>query len=142
MSIPTNFFKEPHKTMGVFYPRHYLIAAFGTLPEAQNVQKNLLNSGFPRDEVLLVSGPEFIAFEEQETNAVMREISRFFRTEQLSTDHNLHFAHEDAYFVFVHGPNEQTKKKACDIVQEHAPLAAHYYDRVAVDQLAGSYSTD
>ncbi len=142
MSIPAKFFKESHKTLGVFYPRHYLIAAFRTLPEAQNVQRNLLSSGFPQDEVLLVSGPEFIAFEEQETNPVMREISRFFRTEQLSTDHNLHFAHEHAYFVFVHCPGERMKKKAWDIVQEGAPLAAHYYDRVAVDQLAGSYSTD
>jgi hypothetical protein len=142
VSIPATFFKEPHTALGVFYPRHYLIAAFRTLPDGQRVRKNLLNVGFPRDEVLLVSGPEFIDFEKHESNSVMREISRFFRTEQLSTDHNLHFAHEHAYFVFVHCPREQSKEKAWGIVQEADPLAAHYYDRVAVDQLAGDYSTD
>jgi hypothetical protein len=142
MSVHASFFKEPYTAMGVFYPRHYLIAAHRTLPEAQEVKKNLLNAGFPRDEVLLVSGPEFIEFEAQESSAVMREISRFFKTEQLSTDQNLHFAHEHAYFIFVHATTEQSKAKAWGIVQEGRPLAAHYYDRVAVDQLAGNYSTD
>ncbi|MEO5925630.1 MAG: hypothetical protein ABIR70_17540 [Bryobacteraceae bacterium] len=145
MSVQATFFKESHTSLGVFYPMHYMIAVFDTLPAAHRAEKNLRNASFRDDDVLVCTGPEFIEFEKRETGvagSIMQAISRFFKTEQLSTDHNLELAEHYAAFLFVHCPKEQSKIEAWDIVQEEKPLTAHYYDRIAVDQLAGGFSTD
>jgi len=145
MSVPASFFKESHTSLGVFYPMHYMVAVFDTLVAAHRAEQNLRNANFRDSDVLVASGPEFIEFEQRETGvagAVMQELSRFLKTEQLSTDHHLELAERYAALLFVHCPDEKSKVKAWDAIQQEKPLTAHYYDRVAVEELAGGYSTD
>jgi hypothetical protein len=145
MSVQASFFKESHTSLGVFYPIHYIVAVFDTLAAAHRAEKNLRNAGFRDEDLFVATGPEFIEFEKRETGvagAIMQGISRFFKTEQLSTDHNLALAERYAAFIFVHCPHEKSKNKAWDIIHEELPLVAHYYERFSVDQLAGEFSTD
>ncbi len=145
MSRLADFFKETHTAFGIFYPLHCLIAVFANLDAAQEVSKKLRYAGFAEDEVITVEGSEFIKLEKEETglgNFLMQELSRFIGAEQISTDHNLDFAHRGAAFVVVHCPTEKTKMEAWDVMKPSAPLAAHYYSKNSVDHLAGGFSTD
>ncbi|HSR06724.1 MAG TPA: hypothetical protein VLM42_06210 [Bryobacteraceae bacterium] len=84
------------------------------------------------DDVIAAEGSDFVALEKEETglgNFLMQELSRFVGAEQISTDHNLEFAHSGAAFLVVHCPTEKTKKEAWDAMKLSAPLAAHYYSK-------------
>ncbi len=145
MSVHASFFKESHTSFGVFYPMHYIVAVFDTLSAAHRVEKNLRGANFRDDDLIACSGPEFIEFEKHETGlggAIMRALSRFFKTEQLSTDHDLALAERFAAFLFVYCPRDSQKQRAWDIVQQESPIAAHYFDRGSVEQLAGNVNTD
>lgn len=145
MSTLADFFKETHTALGIFYPLHCLVAVFPSLDAAQEVSKKLRYAGFAEDEVIAVQGSEFIELEKEETNLgsfLMQALSRFLATEQISTDHNLDFAHRGGAFVVVHCPTEKTKNEAWDVMKPLAPLAAHYYSKDSVDHLAGGFSTD
>ncbi len=145
MSKLAEFFKETHTSMGIFYPLHCIIAVFSSPEAAQEVLQRLRHAGFAEDEAIAVEGRQFIDLEKEETNLgsfLMQALSRFLATEQISTDHNLEFAHRGAGFVVAHCPNEKMKKKAWDLMKQLAPLAAHYYDKASVDHLAGGFSTD
>ena len=145
MSRLSDFFKETHTALGVFYPLHCLVAVFPDLAAAQLVARKLRDAGFAEDEVIAVEGSEFIELEKEETglgNILMQEISRDLGAEQISTDNNLELARRGAAFVVVHCPTDKTKKEAWDVIQPSAPLAAHYYSRALVDHLAGGFKTD
>lgn len=145
MSRLSEFFKETHTALGIFYPLHCLVAAFRNFDAAQQVAVKVRQAGLAEDEVIAVEGSEFIELEKEETglgNALMQQFSRELGAEQVSTDHNLDFAGLGAGFVFVHCPAEKTKQEAWSVMQPLAPLAAHYYSRGSVDHLAGGFSTD
>jgi hypothetical protein len=142
MSVSTSFFKESVSSLGVFYPMHYLVAVFPDLQTAQKVRRNLLDGAFKEADVLAISGKDFIELETVASGVIMRGLSRFFKTEQLSTDHNLELAEQRAGFVFVHCPTDRDKIKAWEVIKHDRPLAAHYYERAGVDELAGGLSTD
>ena len=142
--MPT-FSKKPTRLLDFFYPLHCLIAVFPSLDIAQQVSKKLRYAGFAEEDVVAAEGSDFVELEKEETglgNFVMQELSRFIGAEQISTDHNLEFAHRGAAFVVVHCPTEKTKKEAWDVMKPSAPLAAHYYSKGSVDHLAGDFSTD
>jgi hypothetical protein len=145
MSSLANFFKEKHKSFGVFYPLHYLVAVFPDLEVAQVVTRKLRNQGFAEDEVISAEGREFIDLEREEERGLgtflMQELSRFLSTEQISTDHNVELALGGAAFVMAYCPTEKSKKEAWETMQASAPLAAHYYSEGSVDHLAGGLST-
>jgi len=145
MSRLSEFFKETHTALGIFYPLHCMVAVFPTLVVAKQVREKLRNARFGEDDVIAADGAEFIELEKEETglgSILMQELSRFLGAEQISTDHNLEFAEQGAALVVVHCPTEKLKDQAWEVVQSASPLAAHYYSRGSVDHLAGGFSTD
>jgi hypothetical protein len=55
MSLLTGFFKESDTQLGVFYPKHYLIAVFRDARAAQKAVKELWAAGFAEDEAIAVA---------------------------------------------------------------------------------------
>ncbi len=51
------FFKESDTSMGVFYPLHYVLAAFETKSRADEILSRFLEAGFAADDVAAVDGP-------------------------------------------------------------------------------------
>ena len=144
MSLFTNFFKESDTQLGVFYPNHYLIAVFRNLETAQHAVTNLRLAGFAEDEVIAGAGQDFIKLAKEETGLgsfLMQALSRFFATEQMSHDSDLDLAQYGAAFVAVHCPAEEIKKKAWNVLQPEAPLAARYYSNIGIEHLAGDLVT-
>jgi hypothetical protein len=145
MSLLTNFFKESDTRLGLFYPNHYLIAAFWNLGTAQRAVNKLLLASFSEDEVIAAAGQDFIELATEESgvaNFLMQALSRFLATEQMYRDSDLYLARHGAAFIAVHCQTEKTKKEAWDVLRSEFPLAARYYANDGIEHLAGDYFTD
>ncbi|HTM11897.1 MAG TPA: hypothetical protein VL127_03245 [Bryobacteraceae bacterium] len=145
MSLLTGFFKESDTQLGVFYPKHYLIAVFRDSRAAQKAVQDLWTAGFAQDEAIAVAGQEFVDLAKEETgpgNFVMQALSRFFATEQKTHDADLERAQHGAGFVAVHCPAEESKQQAWTMLQPLGPLAARYYSAAGIEHLAGDFSTN
>jgi len=145
MSLLTGFFKESDTQLGVFYPKHYLIAVFRDSRSAQRAVQSLHRAGFPEDEAIAVAGQDFMDLAKEETgpgNFVMQALSRFFATEQKSHDADLVRAQHGAGFVAVHCRTERLKTDAWSVLEPEGPLAARYYGTAGIEHLAGDFMTD
>ena len=145
MSTLTGFFKESDTQLGVFYPKHYLIAVFRDSGAAENAVAGLRRAGFGVDEAICVTGQDFLELAREETgpgNFVMQALSRFFATEQMSHDRDLALARQGAGFVAVHCPIEAAKNQAWNVLQPEDPLAARYYGSDGIEHLAGDFTTN
>jgi hypothetical protein len=145
MSLLTGFFKESDTQLGVFYPKHYLIAVFRDSRAARKAVEELWEAGFPGDEAIAVAGQEFVDLAKEETgpgNFVMQALSRFFATEQKTHDADLERAQRGAAFVAVHCRTEETMQQAWTMLQPENPLAARYYSAAGIEHLAGDFTTN
>jgi hypothetical protein len=145
MSLLSGFFKESDTQLGVFYPKHYLIAVFRSLENAQRAVAKLRRAGFEEGDVVAVEGREVIQLAKEETgpaNFLMQTLSRFFATEQMSHDHDLHLAEQGAAFVAVYSPTEEDKNEAWIVIEQEAPIAARYYATDGIEHLAGDFTTN
>ena len=145
MSSLAGFFKESDTQLGVFYPKHYLIAAFPNLEMAKPTAAKLRLAGFAADEVIAVGGQDVIELAKEESgpaNFLMQALSRFFATEQMSHDRDLDLAQHGAAFVAVHCPTEKNKQEAWKVIEREAPLAARYYAGNGIEHMAGDFTTN
>ncbi|HEY1756826.1 MAG TPA: hypothetical protein VGG72_15750 [Bryobacteraceae bacterium] len=143
MSRLSAFFKTSDTEFGVFYPKHYLVAIFPTLAEADRAKEDLKRGGRSDEDVISVPGEEVIHFAEDHWikdglwGAAMRELSRIFGTEALYEDQDLEAAKEGAGFVAVYCPTESAKLEAWRVLDPLRPLAARYYSFGGIEHLAG-----
>lgn len=145
MSLLTGFFKESDTQLGVFYPKHYLIAVFRDSRAAQQAVRELWIAGFAQDEAIAVDGQEFMDLAKEETgpgNFVMQALSRFFATEQRTHDSDLERAQRGAGFVAVHCVTDESMQQAWTVLQPENPLAARYYSAAGIEHLAGDFTTN
>lgn len=145
MSTLKGFFKESDTQLGVFYPKHYLIAVFGDFAVAQRAVASVRMAGFAEDEAIAVAGADVLDLTKEESgpgNFVMQAASRFFATEQVSHDSDLRLAARGAAFVAVHCPLPKAKDQAWAILEAQAPLAARYYAGDGIEHLAGDFTTN
>lgn len=145
MSKLKEFFKESDTQLGVFYPRHYLIAAFRDIESARQAVTKLRLGGFSEDEATAVPGADVLDLEKEESgpgSSLMQAMSRFFATEQVSHDDDLRLAQLGAAFVAVHCPVAKTKDEAWKLIAGERPLAARYYAPDGIEHLAGDFDTN
>jgi hypothetical protein len=133
MSELSTFFKEPVATLGVFYPRHYIIATFPTYSAAKDAYQALRNIGLCADDVMLANSEEVLAFFEHfraDTGPVgtaMRPVSLLFGTEALFAEYDIHHAKEKAGFLAIHSLTDQETEKITAAVTPFAPSSMEWY---------------
>lgn len=145
MSALKEFFKESDTQLGVFYPKHYLIAVFRNFETAQHALAKLRLGGFAEDEAIAVAGADILELTKEETGPgsfLMQAVSRFFATEQVSHDSDVRLAERGAAFVAVHCPMAKTKNEAWKTIEAERPLAARYYANDGIEHLAGDFDTN
>jgi hypothetical protein len=141
MTILAKFFKESDSTLGVFYPKHYIIATFSTFEKTKEAAQALRTAGFSEDEVLALPGSEIIRFfEEFHANAglwsgVMTMLSRAFGTEQLFADNDVERARAGAGFLAVYCPDASAAAHIRSMAEPFEPRAMHYYDAGCIQSL-------
>jgi hypothetical protein len=143
MSTLAAFFKESDTQFGVYYPKHCLMAMYPSLPDADQAQARLVNSGIPRKDVVAVPGEDLLQLAAEHTSKdglwgwLMRHLSRAFSTEAVYADGDLDSAAHGAAVVAVYCPQESTKLAAWDCLKNTHPLVARYYGSIGIDHLAG-----
>ena len=141
MTTLTSFFKESDSALGVFYPRHYIIATFGTFAVAEKAAQALRGAGRFEVEVLAIPGSEILKFfEEFRAHSglwagVMTMLSRGFGTEQSFADDDVHRAQAGAGFLAVHCPDDCDKTRVHALLTPFEPLAMHWYAAGGVESL-------
>jgi hypothetical protein len=141
MTTLTNFFKESDSTLGVFYPKHYIIATFPTFEKTKEAAQALRIAGFGEQEVLALRGAEILKFfEEFRANSglwagVMTMLSRAFGTEQVFADDDVERARAGAGFLAVHAPQQAQATRVQEIVQPFGPRAMHWYEAGGIQVL-------
>lgn len=129
----SEFFKESDATLGIFYPRHYVIATFPKYSAAKEAYQSVRNAGFPEGEAMLATGAEALAFFKHFREdaglwgIVMRPISRFFATEVIYADRDIDHAQEGSGFVAVHSRTEQTTRRITELMNPFAPSSMEWY---------------
>ncbi len=143
MNRLTIFFRNADTQFGVFYPKHYLLAAFPNLADAQRAQAELTHGGRLNEDVLAVSGEEVIRFAEYHRikdglwGALMTPLSRIFGTEALYAERDLAAAQKGAAFLAVRCPTEKVKVAAWKLLAPTHPLVARYYHFGGIEHLVG-----
>jgi len=144
MSELSTFFKESHTSFGVFYPMNCIVAVYDNLKLAKQSRTTLMKAGFLHDEVLAIEGKALVDMEKEETGiggALMQMLSRGIGCEQISTDQNLDLANEGDALLIVHCKSRSQKDRAWAVLEAANPVAANYYERLGVENLAGGLDT-
>lgn len=143
MSRLSTFFKDSDTEFGIFYPKHYLLAVFPNLADADRAKQELNHAGRVDEDVISVSGEEVVHFAEDHLledglwGLLMTELSRMIGTEALYADKDLAAAKQGAAFLAVHCPTEKIKIDAWKFLKPRHPLVARYYSFGGIEHLAG-----
>jgi hypothetical protein len=133
MSELSTFFKEPIATLGVFYPKHYIIATLPTYSAAKDAYQALRKIGYSADDVMLATSEEVLAFFEHFrkdaglVGTAMRPVSLFFGTEALFGEYDIHHAKEKAGFLAIHSVSDQETEKVTETVKPFEPTSMEWY---------------
>jgi hypothetical protein len=141
MTTLTNFFRESESNLGVFYPKHYIIATFGTFAKTEEAAQALRKAGFSENEVLAIPGAEILRyFEEFRDHAglwsgVMTMLSRAFGTEQIFADDDVERARAGAGFLAVYSPEQHQAARVRTLLEPLDPRAMHSYEAGGIQSL-------
>jgi hypothetical protein len=125
------FFHGTETTLGVFYPKHYIFAAFPSLQRAKTAALALKSAGY--SDVLAASAEETSRFFDELRSAagiwgaLMASVSRFFGTEEVFADIDAREAQKGAGFLAVYSPKEAQAEQILDLVAPFDPLVMQLY---------------
>ncbi len=141
MSELATLFREPETSLGVFYPKHYVIATFPSFDAAKSANQALMRLGFDETQSRAVSGSDLLDyFDELHAQTgflgdLMAEFSRLIGTEASFADDYARQAHHGAGFVAAHCSTEDEAQRICDIVRPFEPVAMQWYRAGAIRSL-------
>ena len=127
------FFHGYRTKLGVFYPTHYIFAAFSTFQLAKDAAEKLREVGFSRNEVVAVTAGETLRFFEEMRADVglwgelMTTLSRFFGTEEVFADIDIAESHAGAGLLAAYCPREDEAERVRDLLEPFGPLSMQLY---------------
>jgi hypothetical protein len=143
MSRLMSFFKHSDTVWGIFYPKHYVLAAYSRIEDAEHAKDALKRAGWSDEDVIAVPGKEVVQFAEDDLmehglwGLLMTELSRLLDTEVTYADRDLAAAKNGASFLAVHCPTEDDKNQAWKVLEPTEPIVARYYHLGGIDHLVG-----
>ena len=143
MSVLAEFFKGSETQMGIFAPRGYVVALFPDLHAAEKAERNLVDAGFPPDEVIAVAGADVVNLVKEEASHsgvgafLMQGLSRMFETEEVYADHDFKLASNGAGFLAVHAASDAKKHQAWKLIEPTNPIVARHYSLLGVEHFKG-----
>ena len=134
------FFKEQDRSFGVFYPLHYVVAAFDTPERAEAVRKEFVEAGFGDDEVTSATGSFVTRTLESMKGATWLErfkigFASFLGTELGYIDDDRKLAEHGAGFLFIYTPDDASIENAERLLVRAHPLSARRYDHAGIRRL-------
>lgn len=134
------FFKESDTSFGLFYPLHYVVAAFDSIEHAEAARGRFLTEGFDDDDVAAVSGSFVVNHLESERGAAWYDRLRagFVRTigtEAGFLDDDAHLARRGGAFLFVYTPGNSRAEQSRQLMKRLHPIFARRYHRAGIESI-------
>lgn len=134
-----NFFKESDASWGMFYPKNYLVAGYGSRERAEEVKRQLLDAGFAADDVASASGAFVVEQLEHDPDPgfldrMKQEIARAVGTEAGYIDDDLKHAREGGAFLFAYVPTDDAVARARKIIDASVPVLARRYMALGIER--------
>jgi hypothetical protein len=141
MTTLTNFFKGCDSQLGIFYPKHYIIATFAAFQLAEQAAQALRNTGASDEQVLAIPGEQVLKyFEEFRAHSglwagVMSLLSRGLGTGQVFADDDVEAAYAGAGFLAVHSTTDAETARIQALVVPFEPRTMHWYETGGIHTL-------
>jgi hypothetical protein len=134
------FFKQGDTSFGTFYPRHYIVAGYPSLEDAQAAELAFTEAGISGDDVRAAPGDFVINQLEahREANWLERaqaHIAEFAGTEAGFLENDADLARSGGAFLFLYAPDSRRVQDARAIFAQHQPAYARRYLHVAIERL-------
>lgn len=134
------FFKEQDRSFGVFYPLHYVVAAFETPERADEVRKVFIDAGFDDSDVASTTGSFVTQKLESMSGSSWIErfkigFASFLGTELGYIDDDRKLAQRGAGFLFVYTPDDASIGRTEALLVRAHPLSARRYDHAGIRRL-------
>ena len=135
-----SFFKESDSSMGVFYPLHYVLAAFDNEVRAHEICAKFREDGFAEDDVTVVDGPFLVdQLESLEGSSLLERaeqaLVRGVGTELGYIDDDCKTARRGGCFLFVYTPDKEWTDRAIELLKRAHPIYARRYHRAGIHRI-------
>ena len=140
-SILWKFFDVSDTSLGIFYPKRFIVASFPSLDTAKRAEGILRDGGFAPDEVVAVPGVQMLQFfEELRLRAglwggLMEALSLALGTEAAFVAKDAKCAREGAGFLAVYGPWEIESARIRELVAPLGPISMWRYGTGSIETL-------
>lgn len=134
------FFKQSDTSFGTFYPKHYIVAGYPSLHEAQEAERAFAESGVGADNVRATTG-EFVINQleaHRYANWLQRaeaRIAEFVGREKGFLKDDTELARAGGAFLFLFAPEASHVEHARKVFAQHRPKYARRYLHVAIERI-------
>ena len=118
---------------GIFYPRGYIIAAFGSREDAERVRRDLLTGGYDGPDCLLLTCEE-VRKGANESLSHTGFLATLGKSDEAVRRH-LEAAEKGATFLVIYAPDDLEADRAMNVVRRVPFKFAHRYHRLAIQVL-------
>ncbi len=134
------FFKEGDHSFGIFYPRHYIIAGYRTLADAEAAEAAFRKEGFPPEDVRAATGEFVIGQLEAHHGQSWLErmearLVEFAGTETGYLREDADLARDGGAFLFAYAPDDARLNQARRVFAQHSPAYARRYLPIAIERI-------
>jgi hypothetical protein len=134
------FFKEGDHSFGIFYPRHYIIAGYHNLADAEAAEAAFRKDGVPNEDVRAAAGEFVIAQLESRHGAnwlerMEQRLVEFAGTETGYLREDADLARDGGAFLFVYAPDDARLDQARRVFAQLGPAYARRYLPVAIERI-------
>jgi hypothetical protein len=134
------FFKQSDTSFGAFYPKHYIVAGYPSLHDAQEAEHAFAESGVGADNVRAATGDFVINQLEAHRGAnwlqaAEARIAEFAGTEVGFLKDDAELARKGGAFLFVFAPESRHVEHARRVFAQHRPKYARRYLHVAIERI-------
>lgn len=122
------------RDFGVFYPLHYVVAAFPSEDSARKVKQALHTGGYEEDDVLYF-GPKEI---EERTGRMIEQagvLANLGTTVDTIRGHHK-LARDGAHFLMIHAPTDDESARVMNVVRREKFRVAQKFHRFAIQELS------
>ena len=134
------FFKQSDTSFGTFYPKHYIVAGYPSLHDAQEAEHAFTESGVGAENVRATTGDFVINQLEAHRGAnwlqrAETRIAEFAGTETGFLKDDAELARKGGAFLFLFAPESSHVEHARKVFARHPPSYARRYLHIAIERI-------
>lgn len=134
------FFKQGDTSFGTFYPKHYIVAGYPSLRDAEAAEHAFTESGVAADDVRATTGDFVINQLEAHAEATLprrgeARLAEFAGIEADMLKIDAELARQGGAFLFVFAPHDSHAAHARQVFARYRPTFARRYLQVAIEHI-------